>query len=362
MHTRKQTGFTIVELMVGITLGLLSTLVVMQVFSSSEGQKRTTTGGSDAQTTSSLALYTLERELRGAGYGLTSNQSMVGCNIKARYGGTTNTLAFNSPVVITDGASGASDSIRIFSGTAAAAAMPVQLRDDMPDSLSSSTFKSFFPGGINNGDLVVFIPTPVSSSTWCSVIQATQDGKNSTNGNISHVATSSAPYNDASTNIFPSGGYKANDYFVDIGQLVDHTYYLDQTTGTLKMDTRDLSGAAATTSEVFSQVVNMQAKYGKDTNGDNTVDAWNNSTPATAAAWLQIRAVRLAVLSRNSQWDKNVVTSTAPSWDCADSGDANWSSSSSKCTFTMPSGTDWQHYRYKVAETVVPLRNMIWSQ
>ena len=24
-------------------------------------------------------------------------------------------------------------------------------------------------------------------------------------------------------------------------------------------------------------------------------------------------------------------------------------------------GTDWKHYRYKVFDTVVPLRNMIWK-
>ena len=25
------------------------------------------------------------------------------------------------------------------------------------------------------------------------------------------------------------------------------------------------------------------------------------------------------------------------------------------------SGTDWHHYRYRVYETIVPMRNMIWS-
>jgi len=29
--------------------------------------------------------------------------------------------------------------------------------------------------------------------------------------------------------------------------------------------------------------------------------------------------------------------------------------------FNAADGTDWHRYRYRVYETVVPLRNMIWS-
>ena len=46
---RLSRGFTLVELMVGVLIGLIGTVVIFQVFAVSEGQKRTTTGGSDAQ-------------------------------------------------------------------------------------------------------------------------------------------------------------------------------------------------------------------------------------------------------------------------------------------------------------------------
>ena len=52
-------GFTLVELMVAMVIGLVTTLVITQVLAFSEGQKRTTTSGSDAQVNGSLALYTL---------------------------------------------------------------------------------------------------------------------------------------------------------------------------------------------------------------------------------------------------------------------------------------------------------------
>ncbi|MDP3688915.1 MAG: prepilin-type N-terminal cleavage/methylation domain-containing protein, partial [Sulfurimicrobium sp.] len=63
-------GFSLVELMVGMVIGLLATLVIMQVFSVFEGQKRSTTGGADAQTNGSVAIYTIQREASMAGYGL----------------------------------------------------------------------------------------------------------------------------------------------------------------------------------------------------------------------------------------------------------------------------------------------------
>lgn len=66
----RQAGFTLAEIMVGLAIGMLATLVILQVFSVFETQKRATTGTADAQTNGSIALYTLGREMQLAGYGL----------------------------------------------------------------------------------------------------------------------------------------------------------------------------------------------------------------------------------------------------------------------------------------------------
>ena len=50
----RESGFSLVEIMVGMAIGLLTTLVIMQVFSAFEGQKRSTTGSADAQTSGGL--------------------------------------------------------------------------------------------------------------------------------------------------------------------------------------------------------------------------------------------------------------------------------------------------------------------
>ena len=67
---RRHAGFTLIELMVGVVLGMLTVVIIANVFATAEGQKRTTTSGSDAQVAGSLALHALQRDVRMAGYGL----------------------------------------------------------------------------------------------------------------------------------------------------------------------------------------------------------------------------------------------------------------------------------------------------
>ena len=67
--------------------------------------------------------------------------------------------------------------------------------------------------------------------------------------------------------------------------------------------------------------------------------------------WERVLAVRIAVLMRTSQYEKEEVTSRNPSW-------ANGSKE-----FVMDAaGSDWKHYRYRVYESIVPLRNVLWGQ
>src|SRR5689334_15387844 len=72
-------GFTLIELMIGVLIGLLASLAVTQVMVNSEGQKRTTTSGSDAQVNGALALATLQRAIQSAGYGFAANPTSLGC-------------------------------------------------------------------------------------------------------------------------------------------------------------------------------------------------------------------------------------------------------------------------------------------
>ncbi|WP_161780253.1 PilW family protein [Ferriphaselus sp. R-1] len=72
---RRQSGFSLVDVMVGMVLGLIGTIVIFQVFESSERIKRTSTSGNDAQQNGAVAMFALERALKEAGYGMNGTDA-----------------------------------------------------------------------------------------------------------------------------------------------------------------------------------------------------------------------------------------------------------------------------------------------
>ncbi|HSB98998.1 MAG TPA: prepilin-type N-terminal cleavage/methylation domain-containing protein, partial [Burkholderiaceae bacterium] len=129
----RQRGMTLVELMVALLLGLITTYFISQVFAVAEGQKRTATFGTDAQVNGSVALHTLRRHVMSAGYGVISVPSAIGCPITGRYGTSGSTTAAPGmslvPVVITPGtsASAPSDRVAVLTSTKSSFAAPVKI-------------------------------------------------------------------------------------------------------------------------------------------------------------------------------------------------------------------------------------------
>jgi type IV pilus assembly protein PilW len=120
----------------------------------------------------------------------------------------------------------------------------------------------------------------------------------------------------------------------------------------------------ATPTEVAEGIVNLQAEYGIDTNADPGVVEW---TAAAPVVWTQLRSIRVGLLARSQQFEKNnvladgtevPVTPNAPAW----AGGAFTMTNLDGTADTNP-GTpnDWRRYRYRVYETVIPLRNMLWG-
>ncbi|MBH1961511.1 MAG: PilW family protein, partial [Rhodocyclales bacterium] len=123
--------------------------------------------------------------------------------------------------------------------------------------------------------------------------------------------------------------------------------------------------------EVAEGIVDLQAEYGVDADADGVVSAaeWTTVTPATAADWRQLRAVRVALLARSQQYETTAVTPVAPAWareavpirtftmrNVDDTPDTDPMDGTGK-----PTPNNWRSYRYRVYETVVPLRNLVWG-
>ena len=75
---RAQRGLSLVELLVTMAITLIATVIIFQVFEVSEGIKRTTSTGGDAQQNGAIALYVMERDLRNAGQGI-NDSGVAGC-------------------------------------------------------------------------------------------------------------------------------------------------------------------------------------------------------------------------------------------------------------------------------------------
>jgi len=341
---KRATGFSLVEIMVGLVIGLLTILVIMQLFAGFEGQKRTTTSGADAQENGQIALLTMERDIRMAGYGI-ANSAALGCLINSSYNGVTQAARPLIPVQITDGGVGP-DRVRVLYSTSSRGAIASTITVDHPPQSSVIFVNSTL--GMAVKDLVIaFEP-----GKDCTLMQVTLVD----NGlpKLHHQSTS--PWNPpGGQNIFPKpDGYAKGALLFNFGSLVDRTYRVDVNKS---LEAFDFSTQA--TEILADNVVNIQARYGVAPVGSQSVNEWVDATGVWAnpspTDIKRIKAVRIAVVARSSLREKpgeNGVchtTSVAPvSWPGGPAVD-------------LTDDPDWQCYRYKVYETIVPLRNILWA-
>ncbi len=360
-------GFTLVELMVGLAIGLIATLAMVSVMINSEEQKRSTTGGMDAQVNGALALSAMTKEIEKAGYGFSSSPDLLGCTLQNSYqGGSLAGMPSNLvPVVITPGLNGAPDSVRAVAGNKSSFSVPINVINPAY-SVGSTSFTvasvrgvrgpSFDASGkvVATGDLMV---VATNAATPCQIFEVTADPSGPA---VDRVDT--ANWNTAG---FPDRSYGTGSLLVNLGNFRDVTYSISngdlvQTSFVLKTD----GTASYQTFTLFNNVVQLKALYGKDTNTDGSVDSWDTTTPGTNAEWKQVIAVRVALISRSTQREKDVVTFANPLWDVGNGNPVTGSAAcgSSRClTLKIDNLTDWDHYRYKTFDTVIPLRNMLWK-
>ena len=82
-----QRGFSLVELMVALAVGMVLTLAIFGVLATAEGRKRVTTNLNDLEQAGNLAMYQLDQWVRTAGSGFSASavieDSAYGCLLRA---------------------------------------------------------------------------------------------------------------------------------------------------------------------------------------------------------------------------------------------------------------------------------------
>ena len=355
----RQHGFTLIELMVGVAIGLLSTLVIAMVMKEAEGYKRSTQTGTEAQVNGALGLYALSRELESAGYGFSGFPNSMGCNISAQYGGAAvgNFSATLAPVLITTNPAG-SDTVRIMASQSNSFKAPTSIvgLGYAPNTPAlASNFPVQSPIGIAGGDLLIAVPNGGGN---CELFQA------------SGAATAAGvPRSDSATwnaTGWPTATYVAGDSLVNLGSLRDSLYSVNATTFVLQSDSFvNAAPPSRNTAQLQPNVVMLKAYYGWAAVDPGPLVRFDSVTPTTNAGWRTLRAVRLALVVRSELKEKDVVTTVNPLWDVGSTFAVPGSVAcgASQCvTLNVQTvvGTDWDHYRYRVFDTIVYLRNTQW--
>ncbi len=361
-----QTGFSLIELLVGLAIGALVSLVIMNVFSVFEGEKRTTMGGADAQTSGNIALYNISRDIQQAGFGMPvtvagGQNSIYKCDKVAQNGALLD-LNVNefSPLVITNGATGLGDAISVRYSNNQTGGLPTKIISRVSATLTVDNRM-----GCNNGELALQVSDGAVPSCILQPIQST-------------AASATPPY--STVTLLDDTKLKNNGYLYCIGQWNNFAYQVRETAvGSGKFDlnrqvTRITSAGAVTTSNVTiaPEVVSMQAQYGVSATGSsNTITLWTDATGIWAPGNLsavnrnRIKAVRIAIATRNPLREKTAVTPNAcitMYGDCTNAASVAAIADGALQLDISDSAADWQNYRYRVYETVIPVRNAVWTK
>ncbi|MCR6478168.1 PilW family protein [Variovorax sp. ZS18.2.2] len=370
----KQRGLTLIELLVAMVIGLIVTLAVTSIVVTGETHKRITTSTNDMEQAGAYAAYVLDRAVRSAGSSLVqsvqpTDRGVFGCklNAAAKLPATGFPAPFKkafltkaasdlrvAPLLIGKSQSDTgSDVLVVMGGDAVAGGVPRGLTDPG----SANTLAMDNTVGVSVDDLVL---VSQQGTTDCLLEQVsgvaskvlTLGGNYYTAGKSTSLETLAA---STSTYVTPLGNpANGNVQFLLLGVGDNRTlvgYDL-------------LLGADGATQALADGVAELHAIYGVDSNGDGILDSWADPGAAgfdiaavmqTPETMRKIVAVRIALVMRSANKEKETVSSATLKLFGDDFQDA----SKNPVAQTVTLSDDERHYRHRVVEFTIPLRNML---
>lgn len=419
VQTNRESGFTMVELMVGMVIGLVAVIVMFQVFETSEKFRRATTGGGDATQNAALSVFLLERDTRMAGYGLNYDP-LLGCQTRVFFEPLGTQIAFNlQPVSITNGINGAPDELTVVYGGNEFAQFPGAMDVAYPTFAGGLANKFVFRDSrfqFRPGDFVIAGEVPATGQPMkdCTGYQVTglpnpnpdQVGDQIAAIQGSYIddagVTKATLYNPPNGQV--PGPFTVNPYPISQWQRKDkiggRVFNMGPTPTVVRyrilndqLIMEDVMRPDQPAAVVADGVVQFQVQYGysqncpaaapvaparytacsidgnalsvAEINPAASPDSWGDTikAPVNAAAWRRIIAVRLAVVTRAPEPVRPdpvlgcATTTSLPFWRSNKSFPA---SPGTALDISIGNPGGWKCYRYRVTEMTVPLRNFMW--
>lgn len=289
-------GFSIVELMIAITLGTLLVGTVGSVYMSNKATYRVQEELARLQENGRYANYYLNLQLRMAGYQGCASESFV--TMTNRVSDASKVLMYDKPLLGFDGLSSSfSPSLPSnLSGKPAAnsdiievrmaANTNVQLDDDM--NLTNNPIHVYERLNIQAGEVIMI--------SNCKVGDIFVAGSNSNASVITHTNSNNTS-NDLSTS-YTTGAHIMR--YVYYGFYVKNTGRLNTQSQPIYALTRiDING---TEQELVDGVERMRVLYGVDTNDDKTADTYQTASQVEAASnWNKVISLKINLLLASTE-------------------------------------------------------------
>ena len=354
---RRHAGFGLVEILVGVVIGMIALLVIYQALALSEGYKRTTTAGGDAQSAGMISTFILGQDIGNAGNGISATaQELASCPNSGNFATTWRPI----PVLIRDGGDDStSDSFDVFYSVNPRLVTQIEILNTFNP---GGTIDVQSPLGFEVGNM--FVMSDIAAGACEMGTVAAMVGPDAGTGVVNITPS-------PMVTTFPQGA----TWVVNLGPAnqVRKVRY-DVLAGVIR--SLDLLNGAAVANPIVSNIVLLKAQYGLDTDGNQFIDTWVNARnapwresdvlAAPLAQLRQIKAIRLAVVVRSSQFER---ATDAEGRAAATDLTGDFSVTLFDCHGLVPCtgeitgvtipGT--ANYRHRVFEQVIPLRNQVWN-
>lgn len=338
MAATREHGTTLVEVLVGVVIGLIVAVGILDAFAGIELRRRNTVGLAEADAAGTLATFILTTELANAGNGIAAAASALdGCPDT----GDPRTTLRPIPVLISAGANAqAPDAITVNYAAAPALAGTVTLAQ-----------------AASAGD-PLRVQAPLGFATGDTIVAVAPDGRCAS----TIIGSVSAPYPDgtiALSRTDANEGFPASTRVFNRGPLANAARVrYDVAAGALR--SQDLSTPDASPNPIVSGIVHFRAQYGIDSDDDGYLDAWvgADSTPwrssevlaMPAATLARIKAIRFGFVARSDAPDPELTTDAG--WVMFDCPAQDKTRCRGRLTGIFPALS-----RYRVFEAVIPMRN-----
>ncbi len=345
-------GFSMLDLLVGLCIGLLVALAVFATTTFVGAQRRASISGHGAFEAGLGAVVEMQHAIKSAGIGVWLGGHVVCPTINVYRGSTIADGAAIAPVVIDAGEEATdSDSITVAYSDSVLGNNGIPLALAMTS--AASAMRAVNARGIAVGDLVIVGNSGTSDP--CTLMQVTGVADAGFGRwDIAHAAGTWNPA-DPATAFTHAPAYVAGSMVYDIGAFNWISFRVQDS----HLEAVNLITGAAEV--IADDIVQMKAYYGTSNGTTPQIEQWVPATdawsgPLDAAHIAAIRALRIAVVSRSQHPEKPSIVGGA--CDATTAAPESWAGGPA---LDLSDNAGWQCYKYRTLTVVAPLKNVIFG-